>query len=279
VGSEMCIRDRLGLDVAVLPVQQLSSDTVDAKRKQLLAERALDSIEQSHEEIAEELDSVILGITTQDLNIQTSGWTFATNYRRGRFGIISTARLHGLPWYAGTNPEVFAVRVRKMTTKNLALLHYPLDLSPDATSVLARSAFTTKDVDEMGESFGGALGVSSFVGDEPCVTIIQGPGRKQSWRLNCISDPPGDPRFEMFETYPAIPLFVMSRADFSFAGQPSFPFIRKYRPQDDRSLAFGIGATDSFDIYPVGDSQTFSAMELILADGGRVHYDLSLIHI
>ena len=263
---------RLGLDVALLPMQQLGPDTVDAKRKQLVAEKALDSIEQAHEEIAADLDSEILGVTSQDLNIQTSGWTFATNYRRGRFGIISTARLHGLPWYAGKNPEVFAVRVRKMTTKNLALLHYPLDLSPDVTSVLATSAFTTKDVDEMGESFGGALGVSSLVGDEPCVTIIRGPGGKQSVRLNCISDPPGDPRFEMFETYPAIPLFVMSRADFSFAGQPSFPFVRKYRPQDDRSLAFGIGAMDSFDIYPVGDSQTFSAMELLLADGGRVHY-------
>ena len=263
---------RLGLDVALLPIQQLGQDTVDAKRNQLLAERALDSIEQAHEEIAGELDSEILGVTSQDLNIQTSGWTFATNYRRGRFGIMSTARLHGLPWYAGKNAEVYAVRVRKMTTKNLALLHYPLDLSPDSTSVLATSAGTTKDVDEMGESFVGARGVSSFVTDEPCVTIIQGPSGKQSWRLNCISDPPGDSRFEMFETYPAIPLFVMSRADFSFAGQPSFPFVRKYRPQDDRSLSFGIGAMDSFDIYPVGDSQTFAAMELLLADGGRVHY-------
>jgi YD repeat-containing protein len=65
----------------------------------------------------------------------------------------------------------------------------------------------------------------------------------------------------------------MSRADFSFAGQPSFPFVRKYRPQDDRSRGFGIGATDSFDIFPVGDSQTFSWMELILADGARIHYN------
>jgi len=46
---------RLGLDVALLPMQQLGPDIVDAKRKQLLAEKALDSIEQAHEEIARRL--------------------------------------------------------------------------------------------------------------------------------------------------------------------------------------------------------------------------------
>lgn len=269
----MYYKARLGLDVALLPVQQLGSEIVDTKAKQVVAEKALDSIEQNHHEIVDDLDSVILGVTSQDLNIQTSGWTFTTNYRRGRFGIISTARLHGLTWFAGRNPEVFLVRVRKMVTKNLALLHYPLFLSPDVSSALATSTFTTTDVDEMGEAFAGALGNRFSVSSEPCVTITQGPGEKQSWRLDCVSDPPGDPRFEMFETYPGVPLFVMSRADFSFSGLPSFPFVRKYRPQDDRSRTFGIGATDSFDIYPVGDSQTFSAMELILADGARVHYN------
>lgn len=264
---------RLDLDVVTLPTQHLGPDTMDTKRNQLLAEKALDSIEQSHSEIIGDLDSVVLAITSQDLNIQTSGWTFATNYRHGRLGIISTARLHGLPWYAGANPEVYAVRVRKMATKNIALLRYPVDLSSDATSVLASSTFTTADLDKMGESFVGALRLSSLVGEEPCVTIIQGPGGRQSWRLGCIDDPPADPRFEAFETYPDIPLFVLSRTDFSFASQHSFSFVRKYRPQEDSSLAFGVGSTDSFDIYPVGDSQTFSAMELLLADGARIHYD------
>jgi len=264
---------KLNLEVVVLPTQRLGPDTVDTKTKQLLAEKALDSIEQSHSEIIGDLDSVILAITSQDLNIQTSGWAFATNYRRGRLGIISTARLHGLPWYAGANPEVYAVRVRKMATKNIALLHYPVDLSSDTTSVLATATFTRADVDEMGETFVGALRLSSLIGSEPCVTITQGPGGKQSWRLGCVGDPPADPRFETYETYTGVPLFVLSRADFSFANQHSFPLVRKYRPQDDRSLAFGIGSTDSFDIYPVGDSQTFSAMELLLADGGRIHYD------
>lgn len=263
---------RLGLDVTLLPLQQLDSDTVDAKRKQLLAEKALAAIERSHQEIAGDLDSVILAVTSQDLNIQTAGWDFATNYRSGRFGIFSTARLHGLPWYAGKNPEIYALRVRKMATKNLALLHYPLALSPDFTSALATSTFSTADVDEMGESFGGVLGLTYSVGEYPCVSITQGPGGKQSVRLDCSDNPPADSRFERFITYQGIPSFIMSHTDFSFAGQPSFPFVRKYRVQDDASRAFGIGASDTFDIFPVGDSRTFATMQLVEADGSPVEY-------
>jgi YD repeat-containing protein len=264
----------LDLDVTVLEPQELGADTVDGKAKQVIAEKALDSIEQAHPEIAEDLDSVIVAVTSQDLNILTSGWRFAAAYRHGRFGIFSTARLHGMPWYAGPNPEIYGVRVRKMVTKNLALLHYPVTLNSDATSALASwgLTFTAANVDEMGERFEGENGTARSISDEPCVTITQGPGGKQSWRVDCIDNPPAESRFETFETYPVIPLFVMSRTDFSFGGRKSFAFVREYRPQDDRSRAFGIGVGDSFDIYPVGDSQTFSEIDLILAAGGRIHY-------
>lgn len=262
------------LDVTVLEPQELGTDTVDGKAKQVIAEKALDSIEQAHPEIAEDSDSVILGVTSQDLNIQTSGWRFAAAYRHGRFGIFSTARLHGMPWYAGSNPEIYGVRVRKMVTKNLALLHYPVTLTSDVTSSLVSwgLTFTAANVDEMGERFEGENGTARSISDEPCVTITQGPGGKQGWRLDCVDNPPADSRFETFKTYPVIPLFVMSRTDFSFGGQKSLAFVREYRPHDDRSRTFGIGADDSFDIYPVGDSQTFSQIDLILAAGGRIHY-------
>ncbi len=161
-----------------------------------------------------------------------------------------------------------------MVTKNLALLHYPVTLSSDPTSALAYSGlvFTAANVDDMGERFEGENGTARSIADGPCVTITQGPGGKQSWRIDCPENPPLDSRFETFETYPVLPLFVMSHTDFSFVGQRHFAFVRKYRPQDDRSRAFGIGATDSFDILPVGDSQTFSSIDLILADGARIHY-------
>src|SRR5580704_17222184 len=267
---------RLGLDVQLLPTERLLADAVNLKTNQVIAEKILAAMDATHADIPEDLVAVILGVTSQDMNIQTSGWKYATNYRHGRFGVVSTARFHGMPWYAGSNPEAFLVRVRKLVTKNLALLRYPLDLSADSSSALANAGFTSSEADEMGESFRGENGDARMqTSAAPCLAILQGPNGRQAWHLGCPGEPERDSRFELFETYPGIPLLVMSRTDFSFRDQPSFPFVRKYRPQDDRSRAFGIGTTDSFDIFPVGDSETFSWIDLILADGAKIHYNRS----
>lgn len=266
---------RLDLDVAVMPVLTPGPETVDGAAKQLIAEKVVRFIEQANPRIAGDLDSVMLGVTSQDLNIRSSRWGLATNYRRGRFGVLSTAGLQGTPWYAGHNPEVFTVRVRKMVTKNVALLRYPVSLSADATSALAFGAGTPSDVDEMGENFIGEKGtwLPAGTGDSPCVTITQGPGGRQSWMLDCLDNPPTDSRFELFENYTALPLFVMSRTDFAFSGQPSLPFLRMYRSAEDHVQTFGIGTSDSFTIFPAGDNQTFSYLDLILAAGERIHFE------
>jgi YD repeat-containing protein len=248
---------------------------VDEKKNQVIAEKAIDFISQANKEIRDDLDSVVLGVTSQDLNIVTAGWRFATNYRHGRFAIVSTARLHDMAWVVGNNPEAFAIRVRKMVTKNISLLHYPVDLSSDPTSALAASVFSGAEADEMGEDFLGESGVwSSYATNRgPCVSITRGPGGHQSWSLACVYEPPKDSNFEIFENYTDIHLPVVAHTDFPPSGEYSLPFVRKYRPQDDRSRAFGIGTNDSFDIFPVGDVKTFSYIELILADGGRIHFD------
>jgi YD repeat-containing protein len=77
----------------------------------------------------------------------------------------------------------------------------------------------------------------------------------------------------MFENYTATPLFVMSRTEFAFGAQPSLPFLRMYRSAEDHVRTFGIGTSDSFTIFPAGDSQTFSYLDLILAAGERIHFD------
>ncbi len=265
---------RLSLNVIVLPVLPLGPETVNAAAKQVIAETAVDFITRANRKLAEDLDSVFLAVTSQDLNIRSAGWRFATNYRSGRFAIISTARLRGTPWFDGSNPEVFPVRVRKMVTKNVALLRYPVSLSADPTSALASSVFTARDVDQMGEEFLGERGTwSASPVLAPCFSITQGPQRTQAWRSDCTRYPPNDSRFETFENYTDITLLVMAHTDFPFDRQRYLSFIRKYRNQDDRSRSFGIGGNDSFDIFPVGDSQTFSTIELILEDGGRIHFD------
>ena len=269
-GLPAYFKARLGLDVHLLPTQQLTPDTFSTSTNQVIAEKIVMSIKEKQPVMAEDVNAEILGVTSQDMNYQSMNLSYGTNLRSGRFSVVSTARLHRMPWYAGDNPEAFAVRTRKLVTRNLALLHYPVDVSSDVTSGLSSDVYTASEVDQMGESFGGESGKAGLVSPgAPCVNIHQSPSGNQSWRVDCYGDYRLDSPFEGFETFTGVPLFVLSRADFFFRGQPFFPFIREYRPQDDRSRPFGIGASDSFDIFPVGDSQTFAWIELILAGGER----------
>jgi YD repeat-containing protein len=47
---------------------------------------------------------------------------------------------------------------------------------------------------------------------------------------------------------------------------------RTFLSQDNQSRAFGIGTTDSFDIFLVGNSHPFTYLELILQNGRRIFY-------
>lgn len=49
-------------------------------------------------------------------------------------------------------------------------------------------------------------------------------------------------------------------------------FVRTQRNLDDRSRAFGIGASTSYDMFIVGDSQKFSWVALVNAAGSQIRY-------
>ncbi len=53
---------------------------------------------------------------------------------------------------------------------------------------------------------------------------------------------------------------------------PPIRFTRTYRNRDSRSRAFGIGTNHPYDIFLVGDNTAFTWADLIMADGGRIHY-------
>jgi YD repeat-containing protein len=48
--------------------------------------------------------------------------------------------------------------------------------------------------------------------------------------------------------------------------------VRTQRTQDPRSRAFGIGGSTSYDMFIVGDTQKFSWVALVLADGSQIRY-------
>src|SRR5437899_1396970 len=70
-------------------------------------------------------------------------------------------------------------------------------------------------------------------------------------------------------------LFVLRKTDLSVPdGIMPVSLTRTYRPGDTRSRGFGIGASHSYDFFIVGDKVPYTYIDLILPDGGRIHYSL-----
>ena len=68
-------------------------------------------------------------------------------------------------------------------------------------------------------------------------------------------------------------LFVYTRTDFIIPDTLPINFTRTYRQQDSVARPFGIGASHSYEMFLVGATWPYTFVDLILPDGGRVHYD------
>lgn len=68
-------------------------------------------------------------------------------------------------------------------------------------------------------------------------------------------------------------LYIRSNIDLDLKDSIPIQFTRVYRNADPRSRPFGVGTSNSYEMFITGDSATFSYVELILADGSRLHYN------
>ncbi|AOY90738.1 hypothetical protein BKK79_02085 [Cupriavidus sp. USMAA2-4] len=67
-------------------------------------------------------------------------------------------------------------------------------------------------------------------------------------------------------------LFLHTRTDLAVAGTVPIHITRTYRQQDSVSRAFGIGTSHPYDIFTIGDTNPYTYQDLILPDGGRIHF-------
>ena len=67
-------------------------------------------------------------------------------------------------------------------------------------------------------------------------------------------------------------LYVRKSIDLVLMDDVPLVFSRTYRNRDSRSRPFGIGTNHSFGSFLVGDAPAITYIDLILPDGGRVHY-------
>jgi RHS repeat-associated protein len=70
-------------------------------------------------------------------------------------------------------------------------------------------------------------------------------------------------------------LYVYTKTDLVVSDVIPLELKRVYRPNDSVSRAFGIGTTDPYDIFVIFDDSPYSFAELVLPDGGRIHFDCS----
>ncbi|MBZ5520893.1 MAG: Ig-like domain-containing protein [Acidobacteriia bacterium] len=67
--------------------------------------------------------------------------------------------------------------------------------------------------------------------------------------------------------------FTYSKTDLTLPDVLPVNFTRTYIANDSLSRAFGIGTTQAYDIFIVGDTFPYTYQELILPNGGRVRFD------
>jgi YD repeat-containing protein len=66
--------------------------------------------------------------------------------------------------------------------------------------------------------------------------------------------------------------FLHNQTDLYLSDSIPINFTRTYISRDDYSRSFGIGASDSYDIFLSGDSGPFTYIDLVMSDGARIHF-------
>jgi YD repeat-containing protein len=277
-------RKKYGLDPHVLAPVPLPSWTTDETRHQLIAEELVEAIKRAYPRLANDPDAILLGVTDEDMYIAEMNWSYAFSWRQEeRFAIVSTARLDPVFDKEPEDPKLVEARTRKMITKDIGLLYYRLQPSYDYSSALYDSIDGVDDLDDMGEDF---LTSDTEVRAErrlqdgdPCFTIrhyyAAEKTRADSGMLSGCSGDAKQLNVEIMEVDLRCGLFLDRRTEFYIPDRIPLEFTRVLRTQDSRSRAFGIGGTHNLNIFPVGNTWPFTWMDLILADGGRVHYKRS----
>jgi len=266
-------KSKFGIDVSLLPPVSLDPGLVDNTREQIVAEKSVEFLQRKYPELTRDPSAILVALTSSDMYIRSFGWDYAENLRHeGRFAVISSARLHPPRLMEELNPEWLNSRLQKQLSKNLAILYFDLPMSSDYTSLLSGGVLSGTEIDQMGSSIVGAEGRwDPFLDSgEPAITIYDIPGKAPIWKRAYIGSALPDTATQVFCADLPLGMFVQRKADFLFEDEPALQFSRLYRNQDDRSRAFGIGGSHSFDMYLVG--QMGFAIDLVMDDGGRIHF-------
>lgn len=270
-------KSKLNLDVTLLPILPTPRDVEDGKRHQLIAERLMDLIRAKYPDQSDDPESVLIGITDEDVYVRDFDWRFSFNLRyQDRFGIVSLARLDpafveyrpdprdssgrlnklltklgvrldAAPFGHRSDHEIVSIRLKKVITKLLGLMYYRLEAGPLPFSVLGSQA-SLEDIDRAGEDIL-ASDVPESGGGEPCLVLTF--DAERSYHPTKVVNSCSDFHFrELRRGVVALDLRLglieVRTNDFILPGVPHIVLSRVYRNLDPYHHAFGIGTNHSY---------------------------------
>ena len=264
---------KFGLEAVVLPPIPLEESLRNGRRHQLIAEKLIAYMYSTLPEQANDTSAVLIGVTPEDMYIQSFNWRYAINYREdGHLAVVSTARLQPFLFFQRWNRALAGSRLQKMITKNVYLLCFDMPMSADYTSAVSGGVMSPEEVDSMSDQVIGAEGRwnSLLSGGDPGVRMVFTPGKPVEWTMEGRK-PPVDAGSDRFTADLKFGLLVHRKTDFHFGGEFPLEFDRVYRNQDATSRAFGVGATNSLDNFIAGKWGSF--LQLNFEYGGYVQFN------
>ncbi|MEW6684029.1 MAG: hypothetical protein AB1451_14110 [Nitrospirota bacterium] len=142
------------LDVPLFEIADEIGVAWDDDSDQLVAEEAVTLMTRQFAVVADDQDSILIGLTVLDMYIRDSAWRFAFSFRdQDRFAIVSSHRMDPATFRDAPNEELLVRRIRKMITKNIGMLYYRLPESEYRNSVMCGPITDIEDLDLIGERF------------------------------------------------------------------------------------------------------------------------------
>jgi predicted Zn-dependent protease len=141
-------QEQLGLDAELLPELITDRAAWTPDRLQWSAEGFAEQVRQS---VGND-DAVVIGVTGDDIYVRSLNWQFAFGWRLdNRVAIVSYARMDPRFFKRAENVDLLRRRLRHMVTKDLGLMLFDLEASPDPDSPVYRDIGGIEDLDAMGE--------------------------------------------------------------------------------------------------------------------------------
>jgi predicted Zn-dependent protease len=145
-------RDKFNLKVKSVPPLKIKPSALDPRRKQLIAEQALEDMQWGYPRLSGDPRAVMIGLTNLDMFIRKYDWQFTFSWRQyGRFAVVSDARM-SLRFPRPSQDKIDS-RLRKMVTKNIGITYYDRQPSNDPRSVMYDRIGGLEELDYMGEDF------------------------------------------------------------------------------------------------------------------------------